>query len=73
LVLGGLYVIEDLETNYWKKGKKVYGYPLSGGISKTVSAKDRAVEKFKQLIDLLPRYHNTNWMWKTLPYCQETS
>jgi len=56
LVPGGLYVIEDLETNYWKKGKKIYGYPVSGGIGKTVSAKDSAVEKFKQLIDVLPRY-----------------
>jgi len=26
VVPGGLYVIEDLETNYWEPGRKVYGH-----------------------------------------------
>ena len=26
MVPGGLYVIEDVETNYWKPGSKVYGH-----------------------------------------------
>ena len=26
VVPGGLYVIEDVETNYWKPGSKVYGH-----------------------------------------------
>ena len=25
---GGLYILEDLECNYWRKGTQAYGYPL---------------------------------------------
>ena len=24
---GGIYIIEDIETNYWKEGSSMYGYP----------------------------------------------
>lgn len=53
---GGLFVVEDLETNYWNgKRKNLYGYQLNGtGIG--VSPNESAVEKFKQLIDILTRY-----------------
>ena len=52
---GGLYIIEDLETNYWKNGSEIYGYVLEGtGFG--VSAATSAVEKLKQLVDILPRY-----------------
>jgi len=49
---GGLYVVEDLETNYWAADKKVYGYTLQGrGISN--GPDQSAVAKFKQFIDIL--------------------
>lgn len=49
---GGLYVLEDLECNYWAAGSTIYGYPLRGtGIG--TSPKDNVVEKIKQLIDTL--------------------
>jgi hypothetical protein len=25
---GGIYIVEDLETNYWRNGSKIYGYDL---------------------------------------------
>jgi len=52
---GGLYVIEDLETNYWRTGAELYGYYMNGtGIG---SGPDRsAVSKLKQLVDVLARY-----------------
>jgi len=53
LALGGLYVIEDLETSYWSKaGGSVYRYKLTGaGFGKPPPG--NAVEKMKQLIDVL--------------------
>lgn len=27
---GGMYVIEDLETNYWRNGSRMYGYTMLG-------------------------------------------
>jgi len=47
---GGLYIVEDLETNYWTPGKTLYGYKFEN----TGFGKGAAVEKFKQLLDLLP-------------------
>jgi Methyltransferase domain len=52
---GGLYIIEDLECNYWPSGSYIYGYPLLGtGVG--TSPKDNFVEKTKQLIDTLVRH-----------------
>jgi Methyltransferase domain len=49
---GGLYVLEDLECNYWANGSNIYGYTLRGtGVG--TSPKDNVVEKIKQLIDTL--------------------
>lgn len=39
---GGVYIIEDIETSYWKRGS-IYGYTITG--------QNSIVEKFKQLID----------------------
>jgi hypothetical protein len=52
---GGLYIIEDLETNYWSPGKKVYGYTLTGtGID--ADANHSAVTKLVQLQHVLMRH-----------------
>ena len=33
VVPGGLYIIEDIETSYWKKrGALIYGYPINGKV-----------------------------------------
>jgi hypothetical protein len=48
LLPGGVYIIEDIETSYWKRGA-VYGYPTSYGINHPKSA----VEIFKKLIDYI--------------------
>lgn len=51
---GGMYVVEDLETNYWPEGDKTYNYKMVGtGIGTSPDAS--AVEKLKQLIDVLVR------------------
>jgi hypothetical protein len=54
---GGLYVMEDLETSYWNaRAPVVYGYPVPhAGIG--ASPRYSAVEKLKQLIDVLMRFH----------------
>lgn len=53
---GGLYVIEDLETSYWNApGASLYGYDISAGIG--ASPKVNAIEKMKQFIDVLMRFH----------------
>eukprot|EP00568_Trieres_chinensis_P008014 CAMPEP_0183308610 /NCGR_PEP_ID=MMETSP0160_2-20130417/22356_1 /TAXON_ID=2839 ORGANISM="Odontella Sinensis, Strain Grunow 1884" /NCGR_SAMPLE_ID=MMETSP0160_2 /ASSEMBLY_ACC=CAM_ASM_000250 /LENGTH=292 /DNA_ID=CAMNT_0025472471 /DNA_START=159 /DNA_END=1037 /DNA_ORIENTATION=+ len=57
---GGIYVIEDLETSYWNKRQpdgelpKVYNYELNGG-GIGQPPPENAVEKFKQMIDVLMR------------------
>ncbi|CAK9062301.1 unnamed protein product [Durusdinium trenchii] len=52
---GGLYIIEDLETNYWRHGKVVYGYELKNtGIGTT--AKWSAVKKIEQITQVLARH-----------------
>jgi hypothetical protein len=49
---GGLYIIEDTETNYWDHGNRIYGYRLKNtGIGS--SPKYSAIEKLKQFIDVL--------------------
>lgn len=52
---GGLYVIEDLETNYWKAGSDIYGYKL-GNVGIGANPKDSAVTKLQQLLDVLVRH-----------------
>ncbi len=43
---GGVYIIEDIETNYWKKGT-LYGNVIEKGYKH----KDSVVEIFKDMID----------------------
>jgi len=50
---GGLYIIEDIETSYWKNGA-VYGYPTKYGFGH----KSSIVEQFKLLVD----YANYNFL-----------
>ena len=55
----GLYVIEDLETNYWDRpGAKIYGYPLDGaGIGKRPTGS--VLDIFKDFVDVVNRaYYN---------------
>ena len=40
---GGVYVVEDIETNYWSKNAVVYGYPLRH--------EKNAMDDFKRLVD----------------------
>lgn len=46
LVDGGVYIIEDVETSYWKRGV-IYGYDCSYGVGHPQSI----VEIFKRLLD----------------------
>jgi hypothetical protein len=43
---GGIYIIEDIEVSYWRRGE-LYGYQANYGVGNTLSI----VEKFKLLID----------------------
>lgn len=52
---GGMYVVEDVETSYADNGKRIYGYALNGGIG--APAPKNAVEKFKELVDVVSRRH----------------
>jgi hypothetical protein len=53
---GGLYVLEDIETSYWNEpGANLYGYSISAGIG--ASPKVNAIEKLKQFIDVMMRFH----------------
>jgi hypothetical protein len=52
---GGLYIIEDLETNYWAEGNTIYGYNLPNtGIG--ADAHHSAVAKLMQLQHVLVRH-----------------
>lgn len=52
---GGIYVIEDLETNYWRDGDGLYGYIFSSvGIATT--ANYSAVKKIDQIREVLMRF-----------------
>ena len=52
---GGLYIIEDLETNYWKHGAEIYGYSLQ---NTGIGAKPEfsAVTKLEQIQQVLVRH-----------------
>lgn len=57
---GGLYVIEDLETSYWKPNTGLYGYTVGlTGIS--ASPKYNVVTKLMQLVHLLSRRQLHGW------------
>lgn len=48
LLPGGVYIVEDIETSYWKRNN-VYGYETRYGINH----KNSAVEFFKKVIDYI--------------------
>ena len=49
---GGLYSIEDIETNYWSRGGNLYGNHIKTGRG----AKESMVEMFKSAIDTINRH-----------------
>lgn len=66
LVPGGLYIIEDVETNYWDVDPSGYGY-VWPGVGIGTSPHYSAIEKFKQLIDVLNRYELCHEELSVLP------
>jgi hypothetical protein len=45
---GGLFIIEDIETSYWKDGK-VYGHEVNVDVSGSSQASNAASTKFRSL------------------------
>ena len=62
---GGLYIIEDVETSYWRRGH-LYGYNYSYGLGNRHSA----VEAFKLLVDFVNQRFldpaDRNWLIASL-------
>jgi len=52
---GGLYIVEDVETNYIAVPKELYGNMIESGLG--AQPPESAVEKFKQLADVISRNH----------------
>jgi hypothetical protein len=50
LIFGGIYIIEDIETNYWTKGK-LYNYDINAGYD----AKNNVVKIFRDIVDIVNR------------------
>lgn len=50
LDMGGIYIIEDIETSYWKNAP-LYGYIIKSGYKK----KNNIVRIFKKIIDIVNR------------------
>ena len=50
LVFGGLYIIEDIETNYWENGK-LYNYDINAGYN----ANNNVVKIFRDIVDIVNR------------------
>ena len=52
LVDGGLYIVEDTETSYWRPGSTLYGYEMRGtGLHGACSF----IERLKPLVDVVNR------------------
>jgi hypothetical protein len=47
---GGIYIIEDIETSYWKKSN-LYGYDIDAGYN----AQNNIVNIFKNIVDIVNR------------------
>lgn len=47
---GGVYIIEDIETSYWKKGN-LYGYPIKSG----PNSSNNIVNIFKDILPIVNR------------------
>lgn len=50
LAPGGLYIIEDIETSYWRRGM-LYGNEMNYGFANSLSA----IEAFKHVVDIANR------------------
>jgi hypothetical protein len=50
LDFGGIYIIEDIETSYWKKSE-LYGYKINAGFD----SEDNIVNIFKDIIPIVNR------------------
>ena len=62
---GGLYMIEDIETSYWREGAEIYGYHLRNvGLGKS----ENVVEAFKQVPDVLNRIYFLNPKYSKVPH-----
>jgi len=50
---GGVYIIEDIETSYWKreKGAKLYGYNINAGFN----SKNNIVNIFQEIVPIVNR------------------
>jgi hypothetical protein len=51
LEFGGIYIIEDVETSYWKNST-LYNYPINAGY---LDEKNNIVEIFKNIVDIVNR------------------
>ena len=49
---GGLYIVEDMQTSYWRDGE-IYGYRINGGI--LAPAPRNSLNRFKQYADVINR------------------
>ena len=47
---GGVYIIEDIETSYWKEGVSLYGNPITRGGQ---SEQGTLVNQFKKVVDVV--------------------
>lgn len=47
---GGIYIIEDIETSYWRKSD-LYGYPIDAGFNE----KNNIVKIFRKITDIVNR------------------
>ena len=49
---GGLYIVEDIQTSYWRNGE-FFGYPINGGI--LAAPPHNSLNRFKQYADVINR------------------
>ena len=61
LEFGGTYIIEDIETSYWRKGE-LYGYTVKAGFKK----KNNIVRIFKKIVDIVNREFLTDDNYKMI-------
>jgi hypothetical protein len=61
LIEGGIYIIEDIETSYWKRGE-LYGYSTNYGYCHRLSV----IEIFKNMADYINRKYISDFDKKVL-------
>lgn len=50
LIPGGIYIIEDVEVSFWKRGQ-LYGYAINYGLN----SQHGLIEPLKQIVDIINR------------------